>query len=387
MVLLAAALVAIFLLLAQHPFVTYPLSLMLLRRRHVRQARFLPASTSSLRFAICMCAYNEESVVTAKCENLMALRRRHRDLEILAYVDGATDATEQILRRYEPAITVHASPERLGKTHGMNLLVASCSADIVIFTDADVMLDPEIPDRLTKHFADPDVGCVCGHVRQSGGGRSATAATGSLYWRLEEQIKQLESDLGSAMGADGSLFAIRRELHHPPPDSIIDDMYVSLMILLDGYRVVRAPDVHGYESATEHLADEFRRKIRIACQAFTIHRLLWPRLRRRDALTVYQYVSHKLLRWLCIFHLILAGAAAIALLAAIHRLGEGALIAGVGIAGLALAHRIGIRKARQLVSILAALTGTGIGVVRSLRGERFQTWISTSSLRGTGGSR
>src|SRR5579862_6486560 len=387
MISIAIALILTFLLLAQHPFGTYPLSLMALRGLLRHPSNPPPPSTAVPRLAICMCAYNEASVIAAKCENLMDLRRRHRDLEILAYVDGATDETEQVLRRYEPAITVHASPERRGKTHGMNLLVASCTADIVIFTDADVILDPDVPERLSRYFADPEIGCVCGHVRQSGGNRSATAATGSLYWRLEERIKQLESDLGADVGADGSLFAIRRELHHRPPESIIDDMYVSLMILLDGYRIVRAPDVHGYEAATERLGDEFRRKIRIACQAFTIHRMLWPRLQRCSLLTVYEYVSHKLLRWLCIFHLALAGVAAIVLLAAVDRLGEGLVVAAVAVAALAIAYRLRVPKVKQAVSILAALTGAGIGVIRSLRGEQFRTWPSTSSLRGTAESR
>src|SRR3546814_19638947 len=93
------------------------------------------------------------------------------------------------------------------------------------------------------------------------------------------RIKALESRSGSTMGADGSIFAVRRRLYSPVPPDIIDDMFVSLSILCDGYHVVRDSAVVAYESATTHSGDEFRRKVRIACQAFTCHRLLRPRLR------------------------------------------------------------------------------------------------------------
>ena len=144
--------------------------------------------------------------------------------------------------------------------------------------DANVVFAPDAVRRLLRPFADPAVGCVCGHLvytapdgaAAEGGGGGATAATGSLYWRLEERIKELESRTGSVMGADGSIFAIRRALHRPPPRDIIDDMYVSLSILCDGHRVVRAGDALAYEATVSRPAEEFRRKIRIACQAFIV---------------------------------------------------------------------------------------------------------------------
>ncbi len=370
----------VFLLLAAHPFLTYPLSLMLIRRWRPAVGVVADAHGRPLRVAICMCAYNEARVIEAKCRNLLALKQRHPELELFVYVDGATDGTAALLERYTPEIETHVSPARHGKTHGMNLLVAKASADIVLFTDANVMLDENVVDRLQHYFADPAIGCVCGHLRYVNGTDSATADSGSVYWQLEERIKQLESDLGSAMGADGSLFAIRRTLHQPPPDSIIDDMYVSLMILVGGHRIVRAPDMLAYEEAVAALGTEFNRKIRIACQAFNVHRLLWPRIRRLGPLMLYMYISHKLLRWLSIYSLGLACLAFIGLgWAAGHPwLGITAML--LGFAALLGGGWFGIRPFPKLVSILAALLGAGIGVFRSLRGERFQIWASSTSL-------
>ncbi|HVJ55905.1 MAG TPA: glycosyltransferase family 2 protein [Aliidongia sp.] len=372
----------LFLFLSLHPFTTYPLSLMLLKSwRGGAGPKTQPMAEQAPSFAICMCAYNEAAAIEEKCRNLLALKETRPNLQLLAYVDASTDQTAEILERYAPAITVVVSPDRHGKTHGMNRLVGMAKADILLFTDANVMLDLTVLDRLERYFADPEIGCVCGHLQYTNGADSGTAETGSLYWRLEEKIKQLESDLGSVMGADGSIFAIRRALHHPPPDNIIDDMYVSLMILCDGYRVVRAPDVMAYEEAVASMGAEFQRKIRIACQAFNVHRLLWPRLRRQDWLTLYMYVSHKLLRWLSIYSLGVAGLCFLALCASLGHPMLGLALIALALGPVLLGGRFGVRPFPKILSILTALVGAGIGVYRSLRGERFQVWASTSSLR------
>lgn len=371
------------LLLAQHPFVTYPLSLHGLRllRRPPAAPAAAPEPAAAPSFAICMCAYNEEAVIAAKMANLLALREQEPGLEILVHVDAATDRTAEILSAYADRITLQVSAERRGKTAGMNSLVARTTASIIVFTDANVMLDAGALAALRRHFADPRVGCVCGNLIYVNGDDSVTAATGSLYWRFEEAIKRLEGETGSVMGADGSLFAIRHHLHHPPPEHIIDDMYVSFRILCDGYRIVQATDVRAYEKSATSPGEEFRRKQRIACQAFNVHRLLWPRLRRLDGLSLYQYLSHKLLRWLCIYLLVLAFAS---LELGLVLAGQGVAAAGLaGLLGLALAigYRFPLKPFAQVFDILAVLTAVGLGVWRSLRGERFQTWTPAASVR------
>ena len=376
------------LLLALHPFVTYPLSLLALKG--VKALKALrhrpgepPAQQGQLSFAICMCAYNEEAVIEEKVLNLLSLKDREPELQIYIYVDAATDQTADILRKYESDLNLHISPERHGKTYGMNLLSLQASAaDILVFTDANVMLDRYCLRDLKRHFADPQIGCVCGNLIYTNGDASVTASTGSLYWRFEEAIKRLEADTGSSMGADGSIFAVRRSLRRAPPDHIIDDMYVSLMVIVEGHRMIQARDVRGYEESVTRSGEEFNRKVRIACQAFNVHKLLWPRLRQLDFLTRYKYVSHKLLRCGCIYLLAIAAVAFIAaLLSAGHALLAAALVGAAMVAGL-LGHRWSIKPFAQVVDLLTALAGTGLGVWRSIRGERFQTWTPANSIRG-----
>jgi len=377
--LLVVALVS--LLFAMHPFVTYPLSLLALKALRPRTAA-VTAQQGPLSFAICMCAYNEESVIEDKVLNLLALRDRESDLQIYIYVDAASDSTAEILSRYATQIHLHVSPERHGKTYGMNLLSLQAQADILVFTDANVMLDMHCLRDLRRHFADPQLGCVCGNLNYTNGAASVTASTGSLYWRFEEAIKRLEADTGSTIGADGSIFAVRRALRRAPPDHIIDDMYVSLMVLVEGHRVIQAQDVRAYEESVTHSGEEFGRKVRIACQAFNVHRLIWPRLRKLDLLTRYKYVSHKLLRWVSIYFLALAAVTFLAALVSAGYFMLALALIVMTVLGAWLGHRWSLKPFAQVVDLLSALAGTGLGVWRSIRGERFQTWTPANSIRG-----
>jgi cellulose synthase/poly-beta-1,6-N-acetylglucosamine synthase-like glycosyltransferase len=370
------------LLAACHPFVSYPWSLIVLQAlRPVKRPHTGTIANAQLNCAICVCAYNEERAIARKVENLLALRRRDPDLEILIYVDGAIDRTAEILRGYESQIALHIGTQRHGKTHGMNLLASKAQAPILIFTDANVLMDMDCVRDLRRYFADPEIGCVCGNLVYTNGGASATASSGSAYWRFEEAIKKLEMESGSMVGADGSIFAIRRVLHQPPPDHIIDDLYVSLMILCNGHRVIQASDALAYEESVVSAREEFKRKVRISCQAFNVHRLLWPKLRKLDGITLYKYISHKLMRWFSIYLLAVAAIAFEAALVVAGHVQIAAGLFGCVAAALLLGCVSSMKPFSQITGIVAALTGTGLGVWRSLQGERYQTWTPAASIR------
>jgi len=387
---LVFSLFLLYLSLAIHPFSTYPVTLLLAKKRIDLLSR---GSTPKVNdqvdgpvgpeFSICVCAYNEAAVIKDKVENLLALRKITGAVEVLIYVDGGTDGTADILRGYDSEITLVVATERQGKTAGMNLLVGRATAPIIVFSDANVMMEMDSLINLRRYFADAQVGCVCGHLTYTNGSDSTTAEIGSAYWRLEEAIKQLECDTGSVMGADGSIFAIRRKLHRLVPPDIIDDFYVSMSILCDGYRVVRAPDVRATEKTVASSREEFRRKVRIACQSFNVHRLLWPRLRNQSWFVLYKYVSHKFLRWVVLFNLCLAGIFGLIWLGLVLGAVPAAVIASTGIGGFALACRLRFKPAIRVAEILSAFAATAVGVIRSLRGERFQTWTPAASIRST----
>jgi cellulose synthase/poly-beta-1,6-N-acetylglucosamine synthase-like glycosyltransferase len=376
-------LAGIALLAATHPFITYPISLRLLLRWHRPPIRlYPPESLADTTVALCLCAYNEEGVIRTKVENMLAMRRNLPRLEVLVYVDAASDHTAEILAEFGDSVRVVLSPERLGKTHGMNVLVQLTSADIIVFTDANVIFADDALLNLLRPFGDPSIGCALGHLRYISSADNATSATGSLYWNMEERLKELESRTGSAITSDGAIFAIRRALHAPPPPEVSDDIFVSLSILCARYRVVRVGTAIAYEEAVASAAEEYNRKIRIACLAFTVHRMLWPRLRRLPPLDLYKYVSHKLLRWLTIYLLAAGSVCFIGGFALSLGWLTATALAVIEVVALTAIWFSKTGPLGKLSSVLQAFVSTGIGVWKSMAGIRFQTWTPPASTRG-----
>ena len=385
------------LLLAIHPFITYPLSLAVLAKLGVRdkapiERQPVRASAAAERepartVTICLSVFNEERVIDQRIANLLEIADSIPGTRISVYADGSTDGTVAKLRALGDRIDLVVSPARLGKTHGMNLLVARATSDIIVFTDAAVTMGPNaLPSMLAEFRNDPAVGCVCGRIVAVKGGDDAnfsvTASTSKRYWAFDATVRDLESRVASVIGAHGPLFAIRRSLHSPAPVEYFDDFFVSMDILLKGHRAIQSDDFVAYKAVATKREDEFRRKIRIACQSFHIHRLLAPRLRRQSLLIRYCYASHKTLRWLTIFSLAAAALAGTAWLVAIGH-GLYALSAWLLFGALMALGSLHVRPFSAAYEVMCALVATGIGVLQSIRGVVYQTWTPANSARGS----
>lgn len=359
-----------------HPYVTYPLGLRLARERPLRLDASAPVLSASLMFA----AYNEERSLPAKLANLEAIKRLHPDLEILAYSDMSSDATEAMLRARPDLLTLLPAAARTGKATGMRLMVERATGDICIFTDANVMLEPESVARLLAYFSDPAVGGVCGtlhYVNEDGEG--AVARVGGLYWRLEERIKALESRCGSVMGADGSIFAMRRSIYPLVPAHLLDDMTASLNVVFAGHRLISAADVIATERNATRARDEFRRKRRIGCRAWLTHRHLVPLMRQHfTPAQRFAYRSHKLLRW---FGAPILLCVALALTAALLLDGHGGIALDLWAIGAfaLLLGAAGLRPFADLFAILLSILAAFLGVIDGLRGRTYQTWAPAAS--------
>jgi cellulose synthase/poly-beta-1,6-N-acetylglucosamine synthase-like glycosyltransferase len=374
-----------FALLACHPFLTYPLSLLAVRAVAGTRPTRPTGDTANLTVGVLCCAYNEEAVIGVKLENALALRAAEPSTRLLFYTDGCTDRTAAIIGATEH-VRLIAGERRQGKSHGMNLLAAAAGdVDLLLFTDANVRVDSSAIAAVRRAFADASVGCVCGHLVYVNPEESPTAHAGARYWSFDEWLKRLESDTGSCVGADGSLFAIRRALFTPVPADIIDDFFTSLSIWCAGWRVVISPELIAYERSAIGSREEFRRKVRIACRAFNCHRLLWPKIARLPAWDLYKYLSHKLLRWV-------SGAClALAMLCLLLGLADGGvpvpIVLGAVLAGaLALVGTAGLRLTpiALLREAVLAMAATAVGVLCSLRGQRFQTWAQPETTRQAG---
>jgi cellulose synthase/poly-beta-1,6-N-acetylglucosamine synthase-like glycosyltransferase len=358
-----------------YPYIFYPFVLRLWPARPVRFDPSAPPPSASAMFA----AYNEERSLPAKIDNLRAIHHAHPEIELLAYSDASTDGTLAMLEAQRDMLTVIGAAGRHGKATGMRMMVAAAHGEICIFTDANVILDPASIGPLLAYFSDPEVGGVAGALCYVNEEESPTARVGGTYWRLEETVKRLESRCGSIIGADGSIFAVRRALYRDVPPHLLDDMTVSTYIILAGKRMIHAADVVAYEKTATSSADEFRRKRRIACRAFNTHRYVWPKiLRHYSATNIFKYVSHKLLRWLGLVPLALAilfGLVAATLAGHVWAVLIAAAAIGIGYA----LGRAGVPLLAVMSEAILLITATFCGICDSLRGKTYQTWEPAAS--------
>lgn len=371
-------LAALFLAAAAHPFMTYPLSLYLFASRH-RLKTIEGAERPSC--AICMCAYNEEAVIVGKVEQMIAMARQYGPATVHVYLDGCSDRTAELIEPYRDRIDLVVSAVRTGKTHGMNVLIQRSDSVLLQFTDANVVADQDALVKLAEPFSDPKVGCTTARLVYSNPGESATSYVGSLYWAIEEAVKQIESDTVGVVGVDGASFVVRRSLYQAAPPELIDDLYVTLRVLTSGSRVVRVPEVVVHERSAVKPGEEFRRKVRIACQAMNVHRALHRDLAEQPLLVRYSYFSHRLLKWLMPYFVLMAGLCLLA--AAGVAFGPVAVSA---LASVAIAMIVGGAAGIPILSLgytsLVALTGVGVGVAQSLLGKQnYRTWEPAVTVR------
>lgn len=360
-------------LLVIYPYLIYPLVLKVFPDRPVARD---PGHrcTASLLF----CAFNEGPAMAGKIGNIEALKRRHPGLEVLAFDDGSQDDTFARLAARPDLLTVTRGTGRRGKAHGMKRLAAAATGEILIFTDANVLLAENAVDRLMAWYADPEVGGVCGQLQHEGADAAPTARVGALYWHLEKRLKRAESRSGNVMGADGAIFSIRRALYPAFPDTVLDDLTVSMAAVFAGKRLIEAPDVMAHERLVSQRDEAFARKLRIAARAFHTHLLLRPALARMTPLDRFKYTSRKLLRWFGGLFLVLA-----ALLAVLLGFAMSATLGGVALALLVAAVLIAPRVRRgpvcAVTEIVLALLATLLGVLRAARGQTVVTWTPAQS--------
>jgi len=272
-----------------YTFLGYALLVGLLARameRPVQRAASTPPTT------LIIPAYNEASVIARKMENSLGLDYPADLLEVVVITDGSDDGTVDVVSSYaERGVRLYHQPQRQGKAAAINRVVPLVSGEILVFSDANTMIEPGALRALVRSFADPAVGGVSGEKQVQGGGEG-------LYWRYESYLKRCDSALTSVMGAAGEFFAVRRELFWPTEeDSVIEDFVLSLRLVEAGWRVVYESEAVATEDASPSLAGDWRRRTRIAAGGFQAMVRLRSLLNPAHGLVAWQYCSHRVLRW------------------------------------------------------------------------------------------
>jgi cellulose synthase/poly-beta-1,6-N-acetylglucosamine synthase-like glycosyltransferase len=285
--------------LISYAYAGYPVVLWLLSLgRRPKAVQEDPAQWPTLTLIVA--AYNEGTVLHDKLTNSFALDYPEGRLQIVVVSDGSTDNTDEVALSFEGRAdyVFLRQPENAGKTMAQNAGVSAATGQLLVFSDANSIYQPDALKQLVRPFAEERVGCVCGELRYVNLQRAGAGKGEGAYWRYEQFLKRRESLLGSLVGANGSIYAMRRELFEPLGPAVISDFIMPIRVRLGGHRVIYEPGAVAHEETGVGFGDEFQRRRRIVARSVYG---LWKEPGAfnffRHPLFTFQILSHKVLRW------------------------------------------------------------------------------------------
>ena len=354
----------------------YPLLLWTFVR--LRGAKSVRKGDDLPRVSFVISAYNEAAVIQSKVENALALEYPPDLLQIVVISDASSDETDAIVRRFAPRVQLLRQNERRGKTAGLNRFVPTLTGDIVVFSDANALYQPDAIRKLVRNFNDSAVGCVTGEARYTKGDRSAAGIGERVYWDYEIWIKRLETGVGSMVGGDGAIYAIRRGLWRTLPENAINDFLNPLQIVAAGFRGVYEPEAICYEEPAGDTRREWRRRTRIVSRSWQAVFLAPATLNpARVGLFAFCLLSHKVLRWFSGLFIATAGVASIALVMRMPALGLEGLAAIALIAAVLLAFVPQVRRSGAFIVYFAVINAASlVGLFRGTFGSVSGVWTT-----------
>jgi cellulose synthase/poly-beta-1,6-N-acetylglucosamine synthase-like glycosyltransferase len=372
--LLWVSVVTIMLVTFGYPLVLAIAAPLLRRRRHCADAE--PTVT------LVIAAHNEEKCLASKLENALALDYPRERLEIIVASDGSTDRTTEVAESFsDRGIVLRAFP-RMGKTAVQNQVARLASGEILVFSDANAAYRPNAIRKLVRNFADPTVACVSGQLVYQAAGQGAGDGESS-YWNYEKFMKRHESELSSLIGANGSIYAVRRADYIEIDGDLISDLVEPLALVRSGKRVVYEPEAISVEETSASYSVEFRRKVRILTRSIKgllhMRELLNP---LRFGIFSFQLLAHKLMRYMVPYFLVL-GFFSLAGLAAIGRYRLPFLLAACAVTAAVLVGRwtqprrsnVLFRPCHLLYYYLVVNYALLPAWVNILRGTRMTVWV------------
>jgi cellulose synthase/poly-beta-1,6-N-acetylglucosamine synthase-like glycosyltransferase len=358
-------------LLLLYAYVLYPAVLIALSALQPRRGDSVVDEVAAPSLSVIVAAYNEERCIAQKIENFLACHYPG-EAEMIVVSDGSSDHTAEIAASMvSERVRVIAQDARRGKGVAVNAGAAAARGEVLVFTDANAMLAADALDKVARPMRDKSIGLVTGVSRYPG------ETIGSSYQRYEQMLKGLESRLGVVAGADGALYAMRRELFKPLDPALINDFVHPIVASLADAQSVMAGDALVLEEFSA--AGEFARQVRMVSQAALVYFRLLPELiRKRRWASILVLSSHKLLRWLT------APLLAIAVIVTVPLAGRGGtfqailgleiLFAIVATIGMVASRRGTEGKATIAYQFVALNCAQAIGLWRCFAGEVPVVW-------------
>ncbi len=361
-----------------YTYIGYPLLIALiatLRPLKVQRAEYQPSVT------IIITAYNEELALSAKLANTLALNYPGELIETIVASDCSTDKTDEIAQGFAGrGVMLHRQPQRLGKTAAQNAAVEKARGEIIVFSDATSLYQPDALRQMMPNFADTSVGCVAGRLIYVDPSDSRVGRGAKSYWGYESFLKRHESRACSLIGASGCLYAVRRSAYVPLYNEACSDFIIATKMVEQGLRTIYESDAVCTEETNQRHDNELKMRVRIIAQTFTDlwrHRSMMNPL--RSGFYAVELFSHKVMRYFVPFFLmaLFASSAALAPIALAYQLFFVAQSAVYLCAAFAwLLETLGVRSrllALPHYFVLANLASV-IALFKFLRGERYARW-------------
>ena len=348
--------------LVAYTFAGYPLVI----ARYAGPERSRDAAPHNFAVTVVIAAYNAGRHIEARLENLLAQNYPADRLQIIVVDDGSSDDTWQRLSRWadHAQVTLISQPENGGKARALNTGLAAAKSEIVVLADVRQSFEADTIAELVAHFTDPGVGAVTGNLVFVDGDEPDPQGG---YWDLEKSIRENESRYRSTVGVTGAVYAARRELIDTLPEGLIlDDVLIPMRIVRAGYRVKFETAAVAYDTKSDSLAEEYYRKVRTLAGNWQLLAQAPWLLSRTDNPIFFEFISHKVLRLLapwalmvtliCAFMLRDIGFFQVVLVVQLGLIG----LAGLGFAGYMLRFKVPLAGALMGFALLniAAIVGT-----------------------------
>ncbi len=284
--------------------------LSVIRNKKIQKEAIEPTIT------LLIAAYNEESCIEQTLQNKLGLDYPKSKLEIIVISDGSTDRTDKITKQYESEnVKLLRQEPRSGKTAAFNKAVPVAKGDILVFSDANSLYADDVLKKLVRNFSDSSVGYVTGKMMYTNPDGSTIGDGCSAYMKYENQLRQYETRMGSIVGVDGGVDAVRKALYKQMNPDQLPDFVLPLKVVEQGYRVVYEPEAVLKECSLKDPKDEYKMRVRVSLRA------LWAIKDMRKLLSLkkfplfaWQLWSHKVLRYLCFIFMLTAYLSNLALL-------------------------------------------------------------------------
>lgn len=299
--------ISIFLIL--YAYVGYPL-LLAIWSSLKRKADYSSDGNELPKISMLISAFNEEDVISEKLENIKAMNYPTHLLEVFIGSDCSDDMTNKLIAESNISnLRLIEFEERRGKPAVLNDLAEMANGDILAFSDANSMFEPDALLKLIEPFSDSSIGGVVGNLSydisniENAGGLGET-----LYFKYENIVKRLESEIHSTIVANGAVYVIRKDLYTNIPFTtlVMDDMFIPLSIIQKGFRIFFRKDVYVSETPSLSVREEYQKKVRIVAGGMEVIKQFRSLLHPKFGFISFALWSHKIIRWMVPFMLVSA---------------------------------------------------------------------------------